>query len=541
MTKKWPLFWCVVVVVFACFAPALGNGLLDWDDSGYILDNPHIRTLSLETVRWAFTETWCNYWAPLTWLSLALDYAIWGLDPFGYHLTSVLLHAIGTGLFFLASVRLLQVQAATSAGGTSRSPGAVLACAALAALLYGIHPLRVESVAWAAERKDVLSVLLGLGAILAYLRYAGDAAAGPNPGHPAAFARSPRYWVVMVLYGASLLAKATLVTLPFLLLVLDWFPLRRLARGRLLGIVVEKLPMLVLAVSASLVTMRAMAPTSKSLEEVDLATRALTAFTSTARYLWLMVAPLDISPVYFHPGAVSLGVFQAFSIGLVGALTAGALATARQRPVLLVAWLSFLVLLSPVLGLAQNGNQELAPRFTYAASLPLSLLAALGITTAWRTLGRSKAAGVFVGIAVTALLAGLAALTVRDIGHWKDDVSLWSRVIELQPHRFGKAYAQRALFLGRKGEYRAALSDLDEALAIARRKRYGAIHEIYAQRGRARQRMGDLEGAVIDFNLAIEVADDRHRAMYLAERAAAVQGLSGPAAAGPGAARAGGR
>jgi tetratricopeptide (TPR) repeat protein len=184
---------------------------------------------------------------------------------------------------------------------------------------------------------------------------------------------------------------------------------------------------------------------------------------------------------------------------------------------------------------------ELAPRFTYAASLPLSLLTALGTVTAWRALGGSRVARAVGGTVVTALLAGLAALTVRDIGHWRDDLALWSRVIELQPHRFGAAYAQRALFLAERGEYRAALSDLDEALAIAQRKRYGAVHEIFAQRGRARLRMGDLEGAVTDFGLAMEAADDRHRAMYLQERAAAVQRLSGPDAAGPGAARAGGR
>jgi hypothetical protein len=518
MTRRWPVFWGVVAIVFACFTPALRNRLLAWDDAGYILEDAHIRSLSWDTVRWAFTEFHCNYWAPLTWLSYALDHAIWGFEPIGYHLTNVLLHALSAGLFFLVSLRLLERRAGEVDAGPGLDPALAVSCAALAALLFGLHPLRVESVAWAAERKDVLSMALGLGAVLAWLAHArGDGPAGE--GDASGGLRWTRaYALALVLLALSLLAKAAFVTLPFALLVLDWYPLRRLGRERRREALLEKVPMLLLAAAAAAVTSRAMAPTSKSLAEIDLGTRVLTAFTSIARYLRLTILPIGISPLYPHPGHATLGLAQALSIALVAGITAWAVHGVRRRPAVLAAWLLFLGTLFPVLGLTQNWNQELAARFTYVPSLALSLLAALGVAAvlgrpglppAWRRLG---------GLAVALLLALLSLGTVKEIAVWRDDLALWSRVIELEPHVFGYPYARRADARERAGDLRGALADVDEALAIAARKRFATIHEVYAQRARLRSAAGDREGAAADLRAALEASPEALRARYAAER-----------------------
>lgn len=513
--RKWPVFWLVVALVFACFAPALRNGLLDWDDAGYVLENVHIRSLSPETVRWAFSEFCCNYWAPLTWLSLAVDYAAWGFDPVGYHLTNSILHALNAGLFFLICLRVLRPHGVEAAPNPEPS---AIACAGLAALLWGIHPLRVESVAWVAERKDVLSALFGLGAVLAFLRHAADRGAEPRAARGLAIFRSRPYWLAVLFFACSLLGKAALLTLPFALLVLDGYPLRRLGPGRLPGLLLEKLPLLGLALGAAAVTARAMAPTAKSLQEFDATTRVVTAFGSIVRYLRLTLLPTDVSPVYFHPGNTGVRAPHVAAIAGVLVFSAWAAMGARRRPAILAAWLLFVGTLFPVLGLAQNSNQELAARFTYVASMPLALLAAAGILSARDRLPPGGLGRGLLWGGAGALLLALAALTVRDIGAWRDDGALWSRVIELDPHRFGKPYALRASYLEKAGRFDEALADVDEALAIASRKGYGAVHEIFAQRARLRWRVRDVEGALADFGAAIEASREPYRSMYLAER-----------------------
>lgn len=502
-------FWLVVALTFICFIPDLNNGLLDWDDAGYVFENIVIRELSVDSVSRMFTGFYCNYWAPLTWLSLAVDYAVWGFNPVGYHLTNNFLHALNSGLFFLIAFELLKQYFDAHPAPNRSANEQLMLCSLLAALLFGVHPLRVESVAWVTERKDVLSIFFGLGALLAYLKYSKDPRLPAQP-----FYRSPRYWLMLVLYLLSLLSKAMLITLPFVLFVLDWYPLRRLTRVSLKTIITEKLPLLILAVPASLVTMQAMAVSSKTFAEISLITRLLTAFKAILTYLRLMLVPLDISPVYFHPVTASLNLEYAVAIILVMAISAWCVAVAGRRPVYLSAWLVFLITLCPVLGLTQNGPQEMAPRFTYFPSMALSLLAALGIMWLLDRFSAARAGRIIVWLGVGVLLASFASLTVRDISFWRDDVALWSRVIELQPHRFGRPYSQRAFILNRQGEYQKALTDINEALTIAERKQYAAIHEIYAQRARIKKNLQEFDGAAADFSKAIELSREPFRTSY---------------------------
>jgi hypothetical protein len=522
-------FIIVVVLTFVCFIPDLNNSLLSWDDSGYITNNVRIRTLSVDTVRWAFTELYCNYWAPLTWLSLAVDYAFTGLNPVGYHLTNNVLHSCNAGLFFLIAHQLLTVLkwGARPAGEVSLSSARsedvpAIHCALLAALLFAIHPLRVESVVWASERKDVLGMFFGLPALLAYLYHVRTSRENlPSDGGMFSFVSSPYYWIMMVFYTLSLLSKAMFVTLPVLLLVMDWFPLKRLHKSRLLPVMLEKLPLLILAGSTSLITIQTTAIT-KSAEYVCVVTfwpRVLLAFKSLLVYIWMFIYPVTISPVYFHPGNnVSIDVVFVLSVLLFIAISGICILKVRRQPLFLAAWLLFLMPFIPMSGLVQSGCEAMAARFTYIPALSVSLMAALGIFTALDKVATSRRKVLFIKISAVVLLVFYACVTVRDTGFWKNDTAFWSRVIELQPHRFGKPYFERSMSLNIEGEYQKSLSDVNEALAIATLKGFAGVHEIYAQRAMVLRNMKKYEGAVADLSRAIESSGGFYRNMYYKER-----------------------
>lgn len=514
----------VVLVTFACFLPALRNGLLAWDDEGYVTHNLHIRSLSLDTVAWAFTEFYCNYWAPLTWLSLAADHAVWGLDPVGYHLTNVVLHALNAGLFLLVAHQLLTWRgAADERGGAPRagaaSPEGALPIATLAALLFALHPLRVESVAWVTERKDVLSVCFGLGAALAYLAHAqarADRARGRGGAAPArAYAAS------LALYALSLLSKSHLVTLPAVLLVVDAFPLRRFRAEGWRRLVLEKVPYLVLATPVALLTAAAHRPQTKTLAEVDLPTRVIVAARSLLEYLRLFVLPLDVSPISLHPGNVgALRVGHLLPVVAVLALGVAIAAGARRLPGVAATGAICVITLGPVSGLLQNGPQAMAGRFTYVPATALSLLVAAGVGAVHGRLREHPARRRALEAATVAVLLALAAITMRDIAWWRDDLSLWTRSIALNPGVSGRQYFSRALMYQRTGDWQRALADLDEAQAIAARKGYRGGHEIVAARARILRDMGDVGGAEAAFDRAIAAAPLAEARGYLAERAA---------------------
>lgn len=527
-SKKWIAFSLVLTLVFFGFAPDLKNGLLNWDDSGYIYNNINIRSLSFDTIIWAFTDFYCNYWAPLTWLSLALDYAIWGTNPVGYHFTNNLIHALNSGIFLLITHSLLTTYATNKTDPDNTNSRFILITSIIASLFFGIHPLRVESVAWATERKDVLSVFWGLWSVLLYLKYVEKSTIKDQE---LPYYKLPSYWLMLLLYTLSLFSKSMLITLPFVLLVLDWFPLKRLTKRSFQTLFLEKLPLLILAIGTAIITMRALAVTSKSLSEIDFTTRLLTAFKSLIRYLMLLIYPADISPVYFHPGKASLDAGSLLSISAVTVITVACIVTVKRRQLYLAAWLIFLITIFPVLGLTQNGPQEMAPRFTYFPTLSLSLLIALGITTLWFRLPAVKSRPILLGMFVTLLLAALWAVTVRDIGFWKDDLTLWSRVIDLQPHQFGKAYYQRSLFLDIAGRYEEALADADEALKIAARKGYSGIHENYLNRGVILSKMGRYSEALADISKAIDLSGEPFNASYYYERASVYRKIGNTKAA----------
>lgn len=516
-------FFAVVVITFICFLPDLRNGLLDWDDSGYITYNEQIRTLTFETIRWAFTEFYCNYWAPLTWLSLALDYALFGLNPVGYHLTNNIIHAINAGLFMLLSLSLLRNYCALTPSELGGTPGiscndqTSIYCSLLGALIFAIHPLRVESVVWATERKDVLSLFFGLLALFAYLRYVQTARVDdPANRRPFLFVSSVAYWTVVVFFSLSLFSKAMFLSMPVVLLILDWFPLKRMNRESLLKLLLEKIPLLIPGIATAVLIMQATAATRVTYADVFLPSRILIVFNSLRTYLRLFIWPVDISPVYLNPGNINLDFNALMSVVVIVGITLFCCINVRRQPLFLAAWLLFLSSLSPMLSV--SGIHAMAPRFTYLPGLSLSFLAAFGVVTALQKSAASRFVPMLLKAATGVVLIALVAITVRDTGFWKNDITLWSRVIELEPHRFGKAYFQRSLFLNLAGEYEMALADVNEAITIALSKNYGGVFELYAQRATILKNMQKYEGALADLSRAIETSGGMFADRYYRER-----------------------
>jgi tetratricopeptide (TPR) repeat protein len=496
----------VALLTFLAFSPTLSHGFLaTWDDGEYVLRNEPIRELSLRTLAWAFTSFHAHAWAPVTWLSYAVDHALWGLDPFGFHLTNVLLHAIDAGLVFALALALLDA----AAPGLPRARAR--AAALLAALVWSVHPLRVESVAWVTERKDVLAALFGLGATLAWLRHARTP---PTPAR-----RRGAHAAALGLYALSLGAKPALVTLPLALLLLDWFPLRRLATEGARRVLLEKLPWLALSGAATLATIAAHQDVGLGADWGTPASHALVALRATWEYLRLTAWPAGLGPFHLHPVRVAPGDLAYMLPALaVLAVTGATFWQARRRPALAAGWLGYLVLVAPGLGSAQVSAAAMADRFSYFPAIPLTLLAAGGLAALAGRLPSPAALRAAVA-ASAAVLAVLLGLTLRQASFWRDDVALWSRAIDLQPHASGRTYYQRAGAHRLRGDWRSALADVDEALAIATAKRYWGIQEIHAERARILVLAGDLEGAVADLTRALQTATGRERGDRLRERA----------------------
>ncbi|HTT55587.1 MAG TPA: tetratricopeptide repeat protein [Opitutaceae bacterium] len=388
------LFAATVVV----FSRALRCGFVNYDDPGYVTENAHVQGgLSRADVVWAFTGA-ADYWHPLTWLSHMLDWQLYGPDARGHHLTSVLWHALAAVLAFLLFRRF----------------GAGLWLGAFAAALFAWHPLRVESVVWVTERKDVMSGCFFLLTLLAYARYASRRAAGR--------AAWPAYLLTLAFFVAGLMSKPMLVSLPFVLLVLDFWPLARAgATSRLRLLLLEKLPFLALAGAAATVTVLMQRQAGALVLDLPFGARAANAVVSLARYLGKFVWPVNLIACYPLPGAwPARAVLGAGVLGL--GLSWLGWRERRRRPWIAAGWLFFLVVLLPVLGLVQAGIQAMADRYTYLPLLGIEIAGLWTLRPAWRTAG-GRAAAAAAGALV---LAACVARTWNQEGVWRDSVTLFT-------------------------------------------------------------------------------------------------------------------
>jgi tetratricopeptide (TPR) repeat protein len=403
--RPWLAAAVLAGIAAAAFAPAAGFEFVNLDDPIYVVQNPRVTSgLSAGGVGWAFTTFDSANWHPLTWLSLQLDASLWESKPLGFHLTNVLLHATNAAVLFLA-LRALS-------GGFWRSGAA--------ALLFAVHPLRVESVAWVSERKDVLSVLFGLLTLWAYAGYARRPSAG-------------RYAAVATCFVLSLLAKPMLVTLPLLLLVLDWWPLGRARVAKdWLRLIAEKLPLLALTAGSAVVTVQAQ---KASGAVIGLATyppdvRAENAAYSYVWYLAKTVWPSDLAVFYPHPAVVydrSGALAPAAAAGAAALLVASsvaAVALRRRAPYLLAGWLWYLGTLVPVIGLVQVGLQARADRYTYFPQVGIL------ISACW-AVGDLRPRRLWAAAAAAVVAAALALATYWQLQTWSDPLALWQHALRV--------------------------------------------------------------------------------------------------------------
>jgi hypothetical protein len=407
ITEPRRLYLCLFLAAatLLLYAPVAGHSFIDYDDADYVFDNPHVSTgLSAANLAWAFRTGHAANWHPVTWLSHIVDCQCFGLNPGPPHLVNALLHAANTALLFLALARMT--------GQSWRG--------ALVAALFGWHPLHVESVAWIAERKDVLSTLFGFLAILAYHSYTRNR-------------NGWRYFLVTLLFALGLMAKPMLVTLPGVLLLLDYWPLHRFESwdqfGRLL---VEKISLFALAGGASVITFLAQRAGGAvvSVSSVPLAPRLENALLSCFRYLGKMLWPDGLMLPYmfgldFNPAII---FFAALALA---ALTLGAIRWGGRFPYLPVGWFWYLGTLLPVIGVVQVGLQSMADRYTYVPSIGVFVLMVWGVADALS--GRGLARKVAGWLAAAALGACLV-LTTRQLPYWKNSETLFFHAILVQPY-----------------------------------------------------------------------------------------------------------
>ncbi len=423
----------LVALALAAHWPATGGAFLAYDDDQRVVANPMVqRGLTREGAIWAFASLHAANWTPLTWLSHMLDVELFGLAPWGHHLVSVLLHAANAALVFLAWRRL---------------SGALWRSAAVAAL-FAVHPLHVESVAWVAERKDVLSAGFGWLAVLAW----------------AAFAERPRrapYLAACACLALSLLSKPTWVTLPMALLLLDFWPLRRLGRvgaGRLL---LEKAPLLLLALGSIAVTLLAQSRWGnvQTLDDLPLRLRLGNACLAYVAYLGAAVWPSALAVPYPHPGLQVSAPRVALAAAALLAATLVALRQASLRPWLAVGWLWYLGTLVPMIGLVQVGGQARADRYAY---LPLVGIYVALVWSVAEAAPRLRLPRRLLAAGFAAALAALALATRAQIGHWRDSISLFERALAVtSPNPV--AHVMMAKALASAGRFDAALPHLDAA------------------------------------------------------------------------------
>jgi tetratricopeptide (TPR) repeat protein len=453
----------LAAITFAVFGQTLRHEFINFDDSDYVYSNPIVvQGLTLKGVVWAFTGVHAYNWHPLTWLSHMLDCQLYGLHPGGHHLTNVLLHtATVIGLFLIL-----------------RQMTGTLWRSAFVAAVFAIHPLRVESVAWVAERKDVLSGLFFILTIGAYVRYARGRWS------------AARYGLVLLLFAMGLMCKAMLVTLPLVLLLLDYWPLQRVEPGKLSGLMLEKLPLFALSAASGVITLLSQRGAIQSAGLFSLPYRLATALVASMVYLGQMVWPEGLVAFYPYP----LNGLPGWEVVLAGMLLAGFSALAfwqrRKRPWILVGWLWYLVMLLPVLGILQVGGQAHADRYTYLPQIGVYVVV-IWLVSEWRV-SRVVCGGLMAGV-----LAVLMVCAWRQTAYWQNSEILWRHALACTTDN-DVAKNNLGLALSQKGRADEAIICFRQAVQInpGYAPAHGSLGNILLQRGRVDEAITQYQSAL---------------------------------------------
>ena len=453
---RWEVPLLAAVFTFIVFLPALNNGFVDWDDDKNFLNNYLYRGLGLEQLKWMFTTTGMGTYAPLTCMTFGLDYLIWGMDPFGYHFTSVLLHSVNAFVFCMLCIKLF----ALAAGPGHRKSDLYLS-AGFAALFFSIHPLRVESAVWLSDRIDVLSGTFYMSAMLLYI--------SPRSGAGPAYSLWRRHLLPLAVFLLALFSKGIAISLPIALVLLDIYPLRRLPLDpkrwfspEFRAVWLEKIPFFIISVLFGLAGYRAQINAGKilSLQVFGFGQRAAQVLFAAGFYIWKTLAPLNLAPLYeLKAGLLSR---QSLLGGiLLFAITAGAIKYRRRWPAIPVVWIYYLAVLAPVSGILKIGSQAAADRYTY---LPCLGFAALAGAALWKSRQASGAMVRNLGVAIAcSTIAIFSLLSRQQIGIWHDSESLWRHTLAVNPgleiahYNFGVEMAARGSTAEAVEHWRTAL------------------------------------------------------------------------------------
>ena len=488
----------LTAAVWAIFGQTLRYAFLDYDDDDYVYDNPAVsHGLNAKAVLWAFTHIHSANWHPLTTLTHMLDCQVYGLHPWGHHLENVLLHGTAAILLFL----LLQQMS----GALWRS--------AFVSAVFAVHPLHVESVAWISERKDVLSGVFFMLTLMAYVGYARTNRSGA--AKTLSFVRFPAYWLTLALFAMGLMSKPMLITLPFVLLLLDWWPLQRFTRSIPRSLVAEKIPFLLLSAASCVATIWAQQQALNDLQRLNFPVRVGNAVVSYSMYLWQMLYPVNLAVLYPHPGNRLRFWMVGLSALVLLSISAGILVGRRKHPYFLMGWLWYLGMLVPVIGLVQVGPQARADRYTYLPQIGLYIMVAWGavdLCSSWRY------RRILLGSSAAVIVGSLLVVAHFQTGHWKDTVSLMSHAIACTSNNpvaqgiLGNAFVN-------EGKFPEAIQYLDQSL-----RGNATSPEAHNNLGLALAHEGKLPEAIQHYERALKLKPNYADAYNNLGSAAAEQG-----------------
>jgi len=491
----------IALATFLAFLPVLQNGFVNWDDGAFLLNNPHYRGLGWQQLRWMFTTCFLGSCMPLNYVTYGLDYLIWGMNPLGYHLSSSLIHCASAVVFYFLSLRLLRLAVPSSSASAQLPYGLA---AGVAALLFSLHPLRVETVAWILGREIAIAGFFFFLTLICYLKAAESESIG----------QSRWGWMsaAWMFYALSLLGKEAALALPFALFVLDVYPLKRLTgtRGEWSGTKIrwicwEKMPFLLIALTAALkaVLAKGQSGTIYSWENYGLLPRLAQVLYSLAFYLWKTLAPIALSPLYpLHPFAGPWNFSFLSSSVIVLSLTVGLFIFRRRCPGGLAAWVFYVVLLVPVSGIIAFGPYVAADRFSYIPCALWAVLPAAGLLWCWKLRIDGRVSGrtvVFAQLSTVMGVAALGALTWHQSQVWKDSERLWRHALSIE-EASSFAHNNLGLALADRGAVQEAIKEFRRAIQID-----PAFVEAHTNLGNFLAQSGSRAEAIVHLRRALQI------------------------------------
>jgi len=465
----------LALLTLAIYLPVARHGFILYDDGDYVTDNPMVRNgFTLAGIKWAFTTFHSANWHPLTWLSHMADCELFDLNPAGPHFVNALLHAANTVLLFALWLQLVRSGTKNNTSDDDDGDGTIWPAAFIAAL-FAVHPLHVESVAWIAERKDVLSTFFGLLTLLCYTHYAQGKreSSSSSKNESSSSSTNPQYLLALLFFILGLMSKPMLVTLPFVMLLLDFWPLQRVASKRsedgrfnastLQRLTIEKAPFFALTLASSIITYIAQNRGAvRSLAAVPLAYRLENVPVAIATYLFKMIWPSRLAVIYPMPHAIAPAAFIGCSLLLI-AITISVWMARRQYPFLLVGWFWFLGTLVPVIGLVKVGDAAMADRYMYIPSIGIFMAVAFGAQELSKQVSLPKS---ILPVMAIAVLAALTIVTERQLQFWRDDEALFGHAVRVTTNNVD-AILNYGVALENEGKPLDAISQYRQAEKLA--------------------------------------------------------------------------